>query len=397
MDKHTLYALAARLGADSHGVVTAAELRGAGADPDAVAAALEREWQRTPLRGVYIIDDRPITDVVKGHAAVKHAGPDAVVTGLLACHWYELRWVPESEAVQVLVEPERRRRGSEGWVLVRRFCDINRLATIEYEGLLLAPIAQSVVDGSRELSELQDVRGLVLGAVADGRCTAKELLAILDAGAVAGTALARRACRDAERGATSPPEAELVDVLLGYGVPFYCNVEVWVNGEFLGVADVWLVGTGVGGEQDSREHHGDSDKLDSTLLRDKRFTRAGAVLAHVTPTRFRLAPDAFVWEMFHEVLNRQAKGLGDPPGLELRPRGPLLQGNVRTPPPYPFAQPSVDPTQPPVDPRNEHGQKFGNLTLAGSVDQERGVRGNRVREGGGLTWADEAAGAGAGA
>ncbi len=333
MDLASLNALALPLAAACSGVVSAAELRQVGADRHAVTRACEDAWQR-PLTGIYVVDGRAMTDRVRAHIAVKHAGLGAVVTGLLACRWHGLRWVPDSAAVHVLVEPDRRRQSSDQWVLVRRFQDLDELETVAAHGLRVAPVAQAVVDGARELRSLRDVRGLVLGAVADKRCTTDELREILDRGAVAGTALARRACLDADRGAASPPEAELVDRLLRTGVPFYCNVEVWVGEQFLGIADVWLVGTGVGGELDSKECHGDEEPLDRTLLRDKRFVRAGVDLGHISPTRFRANPDGFCATLLAEAARRAAAGLREPEGLRLVPRGPLLQGSARGKRPY---------------------------------------------------------------
>lgn len=316
-----------------HGVVRAEVLRLAGAHPDTIKSALKDGWS-ADLPGIYVIDRLDRDDLVKAQLAVEFAGEGAAVTGLLACRWYGLRWVPDSDTVQVLVEPERRRRGSTGFVLVRRCNALPSLTLGDYEGIAVAPLAQAVIDGTREAKTLRDVRGLVLGAVADRRCTTEELLAVLDRGGRAKTRWARRACVDAQRGAASPPEAELVDGLLATGVPFYCNVEVLVEGESLGIADVWLVGTGVGGEIDSRERHEASDLLDGTLLRDKRFLRAGAWLEHITPTRYRSNPAAFHHDLFAQARERQAKGLGDPRGLELRPRGPLLQGKPPLHPPY---------------------------------------------------------------
>lgn len=194
-------------------------------------------------------------------------------------------------------------------------------------------MAQVIVDAARELvgrqrvsdaQKLQEIRGLVLGAVADKRCSVEEIRGVLERSAPAGTAFVRRACLDAERGCTSPPEAELVDALVGRGVPFYVNCEVWVDGVLLGVADVWLVGRGTGGEMDSREWHGDEDGLDATLLRHRGFAGASLSLEHVTPKRFRQAPQAFVGQLLGEAVHRQQRGVGEPTGLVLVPRGPLL-------------------------------------------------------------------------
>jgi hypothetical protein len=352
MDLSALLDLGRRLGAATHGVVSAAELRLAGAPPDLIKTALVRHWQH-PLTGIYVIDHREVNDLVKAHLAIKHAGPGAVVTGLAAARFLGYRWVPESSEVQVLVEAERRRRSSEGFVLVRRFVNLHLLTTSTRYGLELAPAPKILADAARELRGLRDVRGIVLGAIADQRCAPDELRAVLDSGAVAGTALARRACLDAERGATSPPEAELVDALLQLGLPFYCNVEVFLDGVLLGIADAWLVGTGVGGELDSREFHAEAALLDDTLRRDRRFSRAGLELCHATPARYRKDPAAFLSELVQAVRRRQAHGLREPDGLVLRPRGPLLG--------VPEAS----------DPRKRQRSKTLLTGSAGSVDHRR--------------------------
>ncbi|MEX2288774.1 MAG: hypothetical protein WD794_00415 [Mycobacteriales bacterium] len=182
-----------------------------------------------------------------------------------------------------------------------------------------------MVDGARECQSLRDVRGLVLGAVADGHAGIPDLLALLDAGAVARTAWARRAVRDAQRGAASPPEAELVDGLIGCGHPFYVNPEVRLHGRFAGYLDVYLVGTGVGAEMDSKERHGEQEQLDDTLGRHESATNAGLSLVHVIPTRYRADPAAFHARLFAAVSDRRLRGLGEPAGLEVVPRGPLLR------------------------------------------------------------------------
>ena len=212
MTRDQILALGTRLGAATHAVVAASELRLAGADPDAVRAALGKHWRR-PVRGIYIVDDRELTDVVKAHVAVKHAGPGAVVTGLFAARWWKLRWVPDSNEAHVLIDTKRRRRGSEGFVLVRRMRDLDRLPTWTYQGLRIAGVAQVVVDGARELDNLQDVRGLVLGGIADKRCTVEELRAVLDLGAVgSGASWTARSSTARRTSWTTPSGATVASV-----------------------------------------------------------------------------------------------------------------------------------------------------------------------------------------
>lgn len=64
------------------------------------------------------------------------------------------------------------------------------------------------------------------------------------------------------------------------------NATLSLHGRFVGIADGYLAGTGVGGEMDSKEVHGDADALDDTLVRHGTFTDAGLTLEHVTPGRY---------------------------------------------------------------------------------------------------------------
>lgn len=249
--------------------------------------------------------------------------PPAVISGLAGAQALGLRWVPGHDRVQVLVGPQVQRCSNEQ-VLVRRAVDVASIDTWRWGGLAVADAARLVVDGARECTSLRDVRGVVLGAVADGHADPTTLLELLDAGAVGSTAWARRAVGDAVRGAASPPEAEVVDGLLGCGYPFYVNPEVRMLGTFVGHLDIYLLGTGVGAEVDSKERHGQQESLDDTLVRHDRADTCGLSLVHVTPTRYRADPEAFRGRLFGKVAERRSRGLGEPGGLEVIPRGPLL-------------------------------------------------------------------------
>lgn len=322
--QHTLD-VARRLAEHHCGAVLAADLRRAGADPQDVDRLLQdRRWGRL-LKGVYLTHSGSATWPARAHAAVLHAGPGSVVTGLLGARWLGMRWIPEPEAVHVLVAPEVRRRSSASWVRVRRAADLAQIATWSTHGLRIAEPSRLVVDGARELQSLGEVRGLVLGAVADGWCGELDLRVLLDGGAVAGTALCRRAARDAGRGAASPPEAELVDQLLTRGVPFLSNPELTLDGVVIGRPDAYLLGTGVGAELDSDERHSAPELLDLTLQRDRRFSRSGLLLEHITPRRFRSDPSGFVDLLLASAQGRLAgPGPAEPPGLVVTPRGPVL-------------------------------------------------------------------------
>ena len=347
MTLEQLFALAHDLGAARHGVVRADDLRRAGADPDTVAQALARHWQ-APVRGIYVPHRRPLSDPELGQVATEHAGPGSIITGILGARVRGFRWLPELDDVVMLVPPHVQHRDSRGLVTVRRAQDHDGVAVTAWEGMLLASDAQLVVDASRQAVTairrdwgprttdrsraaydarcLRAVRGIVLGAVADKRCGPDEIEAVLGRGSVRDTRAIRRACVDARRGVASPPEAEWADEALVHNVPFSCNVELWSGTTLVAVVDGLLLGTGVAAELDSKERHADEQLLDRTLDRHRRADRHDTKLVHVSPTRFRADPPRHFAELFDEVRRRMAVGLGDPRGLTLVLRGPILCG-----------------------------------------------------------------------
>lgn len=325
------------------GVVSAPELLAAGVPMYLVSRLVKKLWE-APVEGFYVVDGREVDGEVRARIAARLGGPETIVSGWLAAQWLELPWIPALLTVLGLIPPDRRRR-SRGFVDLRRTKALPTIRAVEINGVLVADVPWAVIDTAYQISrsrlrgpvqKLREVRGVVLGAIGAGRTTVEELAQVLGLGAIAHSGLARRAILDAMRGAVSPPEAECLDDLLTYDLQVVANVEVWVDGRFLGIVDAWLVGTGVGIEQDSKQEHEAPERLDRTLLRSKGFDAAGAVLHHVTPTRYRADPHAFLGQVFADVRRRQARGLSDPAGLELRnARGPVLQGEGSLPYPSP--------------------------------------------------------------
>lgn len=312
------------LASRSHGVLTLRVLRDAGIGRDVAERQVRAgRWQR-PARGIYVPHARDLTGIELGHVAAAHARSGMVLSGLVVLRELELRWIPSSPGVLALVEPDVRTRSS-GRVTLQRTKHLDAVATWSRNGLRLAAPQRAIVDGARELDRLRDVRAVVLGAVADRWGDVGELRQILDSTQRNGSGLARRALLDAERGCASPPEAELVDELIGCGRPFYVNPELVLNGVSLGFPDVWLVGLGVGGEVESQERHGDDEQTESTYDRHERMTTPGIELVHLSVRRIR----ADVREAAGHLLGRAAdrerrQGPVEPAGLIVVPRGPLL-------------------------------------------------------------------------
>jgi hypothetical protein len=336
MTNHEAFELARRLSQETFGAVKAARLVAEGGDLTVFSRLARASRLGRPWPGMYVAG--PVTPQALAHAAVLHGStadapsdrrrlrrepPAPILTGLAGARALGMRWVPDGQRVQVLVGPEVRRRSYDA-VLVRRAHDLPKVPTWNWVGVAVAEPPRLVVDGARECNGLREVRGLVLGAVADGWATPAQLTDLLDDGAVGGTALTRRAVQDASRGCASPPEAEFIDVLVAAHVPCYSNCEIWYDGRLVAVVDGYLAGTGVAGEIDSREHHGSADDLDATLERHQRLESLGFVVLHRTPARFRQDPQAFLAQLLERVAQRRTRGLGDPLGVTLRPRGPLL-------------------------------------------------------------------------
>ncbi len=314
---------AVHLARRSHGILTTKQLLSAGfRDGMAKRQVLAGHWQR-PARGVYVTHARELTGLELGHAAAALAGDRVVLSGLVVVRELGLRWVPSSPGVLALVDAEVR-TPSSGRITLRRTKQFDALQTWRRDGLELAPAERAVIDAARELSNLRDVRGVVLGAVADRWATPADLRVVLDGTARNGSGLVRRALTDADRGCASPPEAELVDALIGCGRPFYVNPQLLVDGALLGSPDVWFPDCGLGGEVDSAERHGSDGDVENTYDRHERMSARGIELAHVSVRRIRRdATEAAAW-----LLGRAAAAVqtaSPPKGLVVVPRGPLLR------------------------------------------------------------------------
>jgi hypothetical protein len=224
-----------------------------------------------------------------------------------------------------LVRPENQ-ASSSGLVHVTRTTCFGDLPTWTRHEVRYACPDRAVVDTARGLRTLRDVRGVVLAAVADGRAAPEELRAILDGGQRNGSGLARHAVLDAERGCASPPEAELVDALIGCRQPFYVNPQLWLDGVLLGCPDVWLIGLGIGGEVESKERHGGPAETESTYDRHERITAPGLELVHLSVRRIRVSAPEAAAHLLARARGRLelAVGTREPAGLAVVPCGPLL-------------------------------------------------------------------------
>ena len=285
----------------------------------ALRAVRNGTWQEL-LPGAWL---RGGSDITRGHrqlAALELLGPEALLTGPDACDEYGMRDVPRDERVFVLV-PHRVQRRLGPHVCIRR----TRALPTSYRmrGRRWAAPARAVIDAAYD-QDLRAARAVVSAAVADGWLGVDDLRVAIGAAPRRGSAVLRRVLGDVAAGARWAPEAEAADVLTaavraGRLPPFLLNPDLLVRGKPVLTPDLWLLGTGVGGELDSRRHHGSQDTLDATLARHARAERLGIALVHRSPSRFRADPEAFVDELAARVAE-----CPEPPELVVVPHGPVL-------------------------------------------------------------------------
>jgi len=305
--------------AEQHGVITSSQLRTAGVD---LEVPRREGWVRLAV-GLWAVgppnDEQLLT-------ALGLYAPGALASGAIACRWHGLQYPPAQVGCHAvaphgttllggpLLTVHQTRRMPAAEVVVDR---------------PVVPVARAVADAARWTTSLQEARAVVLAALHRRRTTAVALEAEQRAGAVRDAARLRRALVDWHRGACSAPEAEAADALLalaGSAPPFLLNPEVRLDGVLLGIPDGWIPSAGIGWEMDSVEHHASRDDLDVTLLRHQRFSDAGLVLRHVTPSRFRRDSRAWATDLVARARAQGLAGWRPPHGLVLVPRGPLLGG-----------------------------------------------------------------------
>lgn len=273
------------------------------------------------------------TDAQLVAAAQEHAGHDLVVTGLVACRWLGMVDVPDDRRVEVLV-PASRRRVSTPHIRVQP--TTRPPAYWVLDGVRIAEPHRAVVDAALRLPTLREVRALVLGAVCTRWCSVERLRVELDARPRNGTALCRRALRDAAAGAWSAPEAEVADVgsaavAQGRLPEFLLNPTLLIDGVVIGQPDGWFLGLGLGWEVESRRHHAEDDDFDETLARHDHFSGYGLQLLHVTPKRARRLGAGYAYVLAAAVDARRRAGQPEPMGLVVRPHD-AVQRPLRTPP-----------------------------------------------------------------
>jgi hypothetical protein len=287
------------------------------------------------LPGIYATFTGPLADIHRYRAAVLYGGADAMITGATACHLHGMKYVPDTDDIDVLV-PHNRQRVEGDFVRLRR---TQRMpASVRWIGLdvpdeevpalladdtpddddltggavrwmiPIAPLARAALDAVRFRHQLlldsngrmakstrrkliQDTRALLCETVQRRRVHETALVAELNGGPRAHSAFARLAMLDIVAGCRSAPECELRDLIRRSkilpeprwnrplpGYPAIRPDACW--------PDARLVV-----EVDSKEWHRFGAGIERTEQRQARYAELGWRAVAVSPYRIRTEPN----------------------------------------------------------------------------------------------------------
>ncbi|HET6728061.1 MAG TPA: type IV toxin-antitoxin system AbiEi family antitoxin domain-containing protein [Jiangellaceae bacterium] len=286
-----------RLAAAQDGIVTRRQALDSGLTVAALRHILRDggRWQRI-VKGVYAMFTGPVQERHLIRAALLYAGPDAMVTGTTACRAYGLRYVPANARAEILV-PETTQRAEVRIARTRRTRNLpipRQVRSFPY-----APPERAAVEACGDQLALRPVRALLREVVQRGLATPDQLVAIVDSGQSAGSALPRRALADVAVGCRSAPECELRDLISSSHV---LPEALWnrplpdTRGAAL-VPDARIDEARLVIEVDSVEWHRFGETPETTERRRARLAALGWVVLPVSPRRIREEPMAVLGEI----------------------------------------------------------------------------------------------------
>jgi hypothetical protein len=248
-------------------------------------------WQRL-LPGVYLAGTGTASAEQRDVAALLHAGPRSVLTGLAAVRRQSFR-VAAPSVVTVLV-PAGVRRQSTGFVQVQRTTRMPAEFCVDGE-IRFVLAARAVADAARSLGSGREVCALVAQAIQQRRCSIAMLVEELEQGPAKGSGLLRAALAEVEAGIRSVPEGDLRALLKRGRVPMpVFNARLYAGTTLIAVADAWWADAGVVAEVDSREYHYSAEDWQGTMRRHDRLVAHGVLLLHFTPKQIRGQPEEVV-------------------------------------------------------------------------------------------------------
>jgi hypothetical protein len=254
-------------------------------------------WQKL-LPGVYLTATGEPTDTQRQVAALLHAGPESLITGLSAVSFHSIRG-PQTGLVDVLI-PTSRRLVDRDFVRIHR---TRRLPTSWVTDMALRYVKpeRAVADAVRSLDRLADARTVVASAVQQRRCTVARLAAEHRG---RRDALLRAVLAEVAAGVRSAAEGDLRVLILASDLPVpLFNPDLYRDGVFLARPDAWWPEAGVAVEVESREWHLLPADWARTLSRRRTMAAAGIAVLQVTPGQLGSQPGVLLADIAAAVSN----------------------------------------------------------------------------------------------
>ncbi|MFD9965183.1 hypothetical protein [Amycolatopsis sp. NPDC058986] len=248
-------------------------------------------WQR-PIPGVIVFTNREPTARQLFRAALTHAGPDAMLTGIHAARLHGVRNLPAEPRVHTLI-PHRSKVATWGFAIAER--TIHLPDAVVVDGLPLAPLARALIDAARRMDNLTNVHAMIADAVYRGLCDPLDLRKELAQASTIGSALPRRVVQEVSNGVHEAAERWLRDVLEKSGLPQPDWDVVLENesGDVLGSVQAWwpIVGLAVQLDLDEVAIHSASQHEDSPPAAE------GLILIRLHPLMLRDQPLSVIREL----------------------------------------------------------------------------------------------------
>ena len=224
-------------------------------------------------------------------AALLHAGPGSMLTGMSAGRLHGLRRGPDPVDVHVLVHHSRQVR-SHGLIVVER---TRRLPTPQWRGgMPVAPVARAVCDEARRWRDPATIAALFAEAVQQRRVLPEMLRRELDAGTRKGTATPRRVLGSVQAGVRSAAEYAGRNWWLAQPELPRARWNVRVRdeeGRLVGVVDALVEDVGFAWEIDSvEEHFATPEQVADTAVRRRALRTVGLYVVSTRPTQWRDDP-----------------------------------------------------------------------------------------------------------
>jgi hypothetical protein len=274
-------------------VISRQQALACGMTPDALKYRIRQggPWQKL-LEGIYLAQTGAPSVVQKEMAALLHGGPESVLTGQAALR--NLGISPVEPVLFDVLVPLSQAPRSVAFVRIHRTAHMPLYVIRDGRSCALAP--RALADAARSMSDLREVRGLIIAAIQRRACPLGALSDELSEGPRRNSALLRQVLAEAAEGIRSVVEAEFKELIERARLPkpMFNSKLFTAEGTFIATPDAWWPEAGVAAEVDSREWHLTPDGWEKTMRRHDLMISYGILPLHFSPSQIRRDPATVV-------------------------------------------------------------------------------------------------------